>query len=180
LEIHLEQGLLHVQYVRAAVLDELRPVTQQGAQSDQVGFHPKRICQQAIAVQSLDPLAIEHVRLAAGKPLDRSGADEATLEAACFQYLEQRNPVDAGGFHRHRFDAVLPQPVGQGVQVSGVSAEGAHELGVVRPRHADHDLVRTYVYASGVEVHPRQSFKWAAFRARMSMTFAELAHTGIS
>jgi hypothetical protein len=47
-------------------------------------------------VELLDPLAIEDVRLAAGDVLDVAGVDEKDLEAALFEDIIDRDPVDAG------------------------------------------------------------------------------------
>jgi hypothetical protein len=36
--------------------------------------------------------------------------DQKHLEAAGFEHFKDRNPIDAGGFHRHRVDATGGRP----------------------------------------------------------------------
>jgi len=152
LHVHLEQGLLHVEDVRGAVFEQLGAVTQQGAQGDQVGFGTERTLQQAVTVQGLNPLTVQHVRLASGDAPQRAGADQAAAKARRFERLEERNPVDTGAFHGHCLDVMFFEPGGDGLQVGGVIAEGAHQLGALVARHADHDLVSSEVHSGGVRV----------------------------
>ena len=89
-------------------------------------------------MQPLDPLAIMHI--AFGAPLDLLHllrVDEEDLEAARLQELKKGDPIDAGRFEGHGSDATRQQPVGKGVQVSGIGAEAAHRLGIItgRDRH---------------------------------------------
>lgn len=114
------------------MLDQLRPMTQQGAQRNQVGVGTEGLREQAQTVQRLNPLTIEPVGLVAGgEAVSDVAADQATVDAALLQHLEQGDPINTGGFHRYRLDAVLDQPGGEGVQVGGIGAEGAHDLGLV-------------------------------------------------
>ena len=47
-------------------------------------------------------------------------------DAALGEQLEERDPMDACGLHRHRLDAAPTQPVRQGVEVRGERAELPH------------------------------------------------------
>src|SRR3989304_1693203 len=132
-----------------------------------------------MTVQGLYPLTVQHVRLAAREALDRGGADQTALEATRFKRLEQGNPVDAGGPQGPGADAVRAQPVGEGVQVGGVRAEGAYELGVGRTGHADHDLVGTDVHTSGVRVNLGQAFEGSAFGGSWALALTQFAHGGL-
>jgi len=139
-----------VQDVRAAVLDELRAVAQQRAQGNQLGFGAEGVGEQAVAVQGLNPLRVGDIRFTAGHPLSGSSIDEATAEAPLLQQFKEGNPVDASGFHGDGLDGVSFKPYGETFQIGGIGTEGAHELGIRQAGHADNNLVRADVGASGV------------------------------
>ena len=80
-------------------------------------------------------------------------------KARRFERLEERNPVDAGGFRGHGLDVMCFEPGGDGLQVSSVIAKGAHQLGALVTRHADHDLVCAEVHPGGVRVDPAHRSK---------------------
>ena len=61
--------------------------------------------QQPQDVEVAEPLTIRDVALAAGDVLHVPRVDEDDVEAARLENLEDRNPVDAGGLHRHVRDA---------------------------------------------------------------------------
>ena len=103
------------------------PLPEVAAQHHHLVLGPKRRRQQAVGVQPLNPLAIEHVGLGSARGVLRlPWIDQINLEAAPLEQLEQRNPVNAGRFHSHAGDAALLQPVGQQLQVRGAGAELAH------------------------------------------------------
>lgn len=108
--------------------------------------------QQAHAVQVLQPLAVLHIALASGHVLDVAGVDEADLEAAVLQNLEERDPVDPGGLHRHGGDGTGLQPVSQGLEILGEGAEVAHRLWVPLCGHRRVMNGGTEVDAGGVGV----------------------------
>ncbi len=118
-------------------------------------------------MQGLNPLAIQDIGLVAGgKPPGQIAADEAAMEPALFQDLEEGNPVHAGGFHGDGLDAIFDQPVGNGVQVGRVRAERAHDLGLVGARDADVDLLGADVGAGCVGIDDGQTFSGADFALR--------------
>ncbi len=118
-------------------------------------------------MQGLNPLAIQDIGfVAGGQPSGQVAANEAAMEAVFFQHLEEGNPIHAGGFHGDGLDAVLDQPVGDGVQVGRVSAERAHDLGPVGAGDADVDLLGADVGAGRVGIDHRQTFRGADFALR--------------
>ena len=90
-------------------------------------------------MQPLDPLRIEHIRFgtrAATRKLPRF--HEVNLEALRFEELEERNPVNAGGFQCDRFHAALLQPSGDLLKIGGVGAELPDRDGFAVRGDADH------------------------------------------
>ena len=87
------------------MLQEGRPVAQVRPQGSHLGIGTERGPQQAQAVQLLNPLAIEHVALAARHMLEMPTVDQIDFQAARFQQLKDRNPIHTGGFQRNRVDA---------------------------------------------------------------------------
>jgi len=128
LHVHLLEGLLHVLALHAAQTHQVVAIAQVGTQDADVVGRTKRGVEQTKAVQALEPWAVLDVGLAPGNILDMPGIDQADLQAMPFQDLKGRNPVDAGGFHGHRFDAALFEPAGHLLQVLGEGAEGPHGL----------------------------------------------------
>ena len=82
--------------VLAGVAQQHVPLPQIAAEHDDLILRPERGCQQSIAMQALNPLAIEHIGL--GPARDLPGLPrihQEHLEAAAFEEFEQRDPVDA-------------------------------------------------------------------------------------
>ena len=107
-DIHLLHGLLHVLGVAGGVANLHLPLPPVGTQRQHGIRRPKRRTQETVGVQPLDPLRVEHVRLGARtatRKLPRF--HQLDVEALRFKELEQRNPVDAGGFQSDRFHAAL-------------------------------------------------------------------------
>ena len=96
--------------MRGPMLNERGAVTNQTAQSAHLDIGWKRAAQQAQTVQLLNPLAIQHVTLATRYVLEVPPVDQKHLKAAGFEHFKDRNPIDAGGFHRHRVDATGGRP----------------------------------------------------------------------
>jgi hypothetical protein len=124
------EGLLHVLGVAGRIADlhlALPVVATQ--RHDRIGW-PERRLEQAVTVQSLNPLSVEHVGLGPGAAAGQlTRFDQPDLEAARFQQLEQRDPVDPGRFHGHGGDAALLEPPGDGVQVTGIGPKPPHVRG---------------------------------------------------
>ena len=108
LDVHLLQGLLHVLDVAGGVAHQHLPLPPVAAQGQHRLGRAERGREQAVGVQPLDPLAVEHVGLGPGPArAELPGLDQLDLEARGFEQLEQGDPVDAGGFQHDRGDAGL-------------------------------------------------------------------------
>ena len=81
-------------------------------------------------MQALEPLTVEHVRLATRDVLELPRIDELDVNAALAEELEERNPVHAGRLHGHCVDPTGHQPGGQRVKVGGTRPEFADVLAV--------------------------------------------------
>ena len=64
-------------------------------------------------MKPLQPLRIADVGLATGRMFGVTGIDQKHLDSALLKQFENRNPVNAGRFHRHCPDAAFREPVGQ-------------------------------------------------------------------
>ena len=129
LQVHLRQRLPHVLNVGRGVVQQPFPLAQIGSQNRNLALRLETAAQQAVGVQSLEPLDIADVGLAARNVLGIAGVDQQHLEAALIKDLESRDPVDAGGFHDNRLHPAFTEPVGKAVQIAGERAEAAHRLG---------------------------------------------------
>ena len=101
----------------------------------------------------MDPLRVEHVRLgarAATRKLPRF--HQVDLEALRFKKLEQRDPVDTGGFQSDRLDAALLQPRDDLLKIGGVGAELPNWVGVTVGGDADHMHVGMHIDSGRVRV----------------------------
>lgn len=178
LDIHLHQRLRHVEDMGGAMLKELGAMAPQRTERHEVGGRTTRGREQPVTVAGLDPLTVQDVTLAPGNAFDGLGADEAALEAAGFQCLKQRNPLDARGCHSDRLDATIHKPIGQRLESSGGSAKGAHALLVIAVGHTRHDLMRANVDARSVWVHLAHALERTGVALRGSSTIAltQFAH----
>jgi len=151
LDIHLEQGFLHMLDVGGAVLDKLSTVTKESAKSDEIGCGTEGSFKQAVAVKSLDPLAVFNIGLATGDPLERTRANETAMEAEGFQQFKDGYPIDPRTFHGDSANIMLLQPMTDGMQVGCVSAKEVNNLSIrAFPRDADPDFMCADVHTSGV------------------------------
>ena len=119
-------------------------------------------------MQLLQPLAIQHVGRAARHVLHLPRIDQLDLEAALGQQLEQRNPVDPGGFHDHGVNAALLQPIGQPAQLAGERGKAAHVLprGVPPGRYGDPVFLGPDIDAGRVQIDARQLRRQRHFQLR--------------
>ena len=141
LEVHEFERLLHALDVLTGEPDVAGALPDQVAQGLRGLVGLKHGRQQAVAVQSLNPLAIAAVGL--GPPLNlacEGGRRRDDVEARFEQGQEQDVAVGAGGFEGDVGDAVLSQPGDEQPQAGGVGGELAH--GRVAAVGVDADPVR--------------------------------------
>lgn len=109
LQVHLIQRFVHPQDMGGGRLNQAVTMACQRAEHANLIRGSKRRPQQSHRMQVPQPLTIGNIGSPARNVLEMPRIDQAHLESTSFQDLEQRNPVDASGFHRHRFDpAALP------------------------------------------------------------------------
>jgi len=142
----------------------LSAVAEEGAEGNEVGVRAEGVGQEAEGMEGLNPLTVEDISLVASREATGEvAADEAAMNPVIFEDLEEGDPIDAGGFHGDSLDAVFDEPIGEGVQVGGVDAEGAHDLGLVWAWDTDKDLLGADVGACGVGVDDGQALGGADF-----------------
>ena len=133
LEIHLDQALLHPPDVVPGGVHEDVAVAHEGAEGEDRRGGPEAAAQQADTVQLAQPLTVFDV----AHVFDVAGVDEEHLNAARFEDVVDRNPVDPGGLHRDAGDATGDEPIGEALEVGGEGPEALHRRGVPigRDRH---------------------------------------------
>ena len=156
LHVHLHQRLLHVLDRRRGGLDQPLAVPHEGSQRRDLLTGPEASAEQAVLMEPLDPLRIGDIRLPAGNVLDVPRVDEQHLEPARLEDLERRDPVDARGFHRHRRDPRLREPIGHAVQVAGEALEAPHWLRINVTAHRDHVKRGPNIDPRGMTMHDGQ------------------------
>ena len=77
--MHLLEGLLHREDVGGTRLHKWGTLASEGAQSDQGSGRPKRRFEEPRTMQSLHPLAVQHIALASWAVRERLGADQTAL-----------------------------------------------------------------------------------------------------
>src|SRR5690606_33958860 len=127
-QVHLVEGLLHVLDMPGGGAHQHVAAPQVAAQHADLIGGAERGVQQADRVQVLQPLAVGDIGLATGHGLHVAGVDQADLEAAGLEHLEQGDPVNAGRLHGDVADTAGLQPVDQSVQVLGEGSKGADGL----------------------------------------------------
>jgi len=152
LDVHLVERLLHPQQMLTGCPHQSLPVAHQRAHRADRRRGTERGIEKANAVEVLEPLAVLHIALSAGHVLDVAGVDQANLETAILEDLEQRDPVDPGSLHGHGGDATVFDPVGQLVEIPGQGAEVADGLGVAIRGHRHVVDVGSEIDAGGIRV----------------------------
>jgi len=145
--------------VGGAVADEHVPMADEGAEDADIISGAEGALEEAVSVELLDPLAVEDIGLAAGDVLDVSGVDEEDLKTAFIEDFKDGDPVDTSGLHGHGVDATGQEPIGQGMQGTGIGLEGPDGLGTTVFRHSGIDLSRSDVETGGVEIDLLESLK---------------------
>ena len=116
-QVHLDEGFLHPLDIGAGGLDEDVAVTHERAKGEDRPRGAEAAAQEPDTVEVAEPLTILDVALAAGNVFDVAGVDEQDFQAAGFEDVVDRDPVDAGGFHGDAGDVTGDEPVGEAVKV---------------------------------------------------------------
>ena len=128
--MHLLQGLVPVLHRVRAVGEEPLAVAERAAQHADLVVGAEGRSEQPIGVQALQPLAVEPIGFrSSGGAFGLTRVDQEDLQAARLQEFTHGNPGDPGGCHRHRGDAAVEEPVGEGIEVGGEGTEAADRLG---------------------------------------------------
>src|SRR5436309_2695448 len=138
-------------------LNEVFAMPHQGANFAYGVFGTKRGPQQANRMQILKPLTIQHVRLAAGNVMDMLSIDQMDFNATRFQDLKQWYPVHPGGFHSHRVQTTLLQPVRQSMKILGKGGKRSNRFCIAIGGDGDKNLRRSDVDTTGIRSHHRQA-----------------------
>ena len=147
---------------RRDTLDQRGAVAQIGAQGDDRVGGAEAAAQQPEDVQVPEPFAVGDIALAAGDVLDVARVDEDHLEAARLEDLEDRDPVDAGGFHRHVGDATRGQPVRQPMEIAGEGRKRLDRGGIAIGGHGDEVFGRPAIDPGGVRMDAGQGVgRWS-------------------
>jgi hypothetical protein len=152
LHVHLGQCLLHVLDVLRLIADQHVTLAREHPQDTNLVLRPKRPREQPEAHQLLQPLTVEHVGLAPRHVLHMPGIDQIDAEAPALQQFIERDPIDAGGFHRHRIYRAGSQPLGQRFQILGEALELANRAFVPVRRYCHKMAGRANVNARRVRV----------------------------
>jgi len=94
------------------------------------------------------------------------GIDQTHLEPRIGQYLPQRNPVNAGRFHRYPLYLALLEPCRDPAQILGKAREAAHRLLIAVRRYRHVNLGSPYINASRVGMQHRQAQYRSCFLLR--------------
>ncbi len=157
LNVHFGQRLLHVLHLSSGLLDVPVPQSPDRAHVFHVLLQPERIAHQSVSVQLHQPLAFLHVGLSAGHILGVLRVHQHHPDAMLFQNVVQRDPVHAGGLHRHSIDPARLQPFRHLVQGCRPAAKFPHRIRIPIRRHGHKVALITHVDPSGVGVNDRQT-----------------------
>jgi hypothetical protein len=156
LQVHLVQRFVHPQDMRGGRLNQAVTMARQGAEHANLIGRSKGRPQESDGMQVPQPLAIGNVGSSAGNILEIPRIDQAHFEPSGLQNLEQRNPVDARGLHRHRFNPTGLEPVRQLMEIFRESGECSHRFGISIRRHGNEDFRCAYVDSRRIGPQDRQ------------------------
>ena len=88
-------------------------------------------------MQITEPFAIRHIALPAGDILDVAGVHQEDREAAGLEDFIERNPIDAGGFHRDTRHPAGGEPVGEAIEIPGERGERSDRCRIAIGGHGD-------------------------------------------
>ena len=112
-------------------------------------------------MELLQPLRVVHIGLPARHVLHVARVHQQHFKAACFEDLEDRNPVHAGRLHRDRLDTDAAEPIRHFVQIAAEAPECTNGLFVLIATHRHDVKRRPDIQPSGVLIDrnhlPRRS-----------------------
>ena len=145
------------------------------AQRDDAVGGAKAPPQQTEDVEVADPFAVGDITLSAGEVLHVPSVDEDHLEAARVEDLKDRDPVDAGGFHRHVCHATRGEPVGEAVQIGREGRKRSHRGRITVRWYGDEMFRRPTIDPGGVRM---ETLEGMGRRARLRRRAAAMAFHG--
>jgi hypothetical protein len=128
LKVHEGQRLLHMLDVGGRVVQMSFPEPQVGSKRSDVATGSEAWAQQGAGMEPLQPLRIVDVALAAWHGARFACVGHDDLKATVLKDLVGRNPVHAGGLHRHGLDPERYEPVGHTVEVGREGLESLYRL----------------------------------------------------
>src|SRR5207249_7008213 len=105
LDVHLIQSFLHPLNAPRTFFDKVPQLPLKRSEPSNRLTRTKRSAKKTATMEQLQPLAIADVGFAARDIVELSGIDQKNSDSPRFQQLIDRNPVDVGAFHGHRFHA---------------------------------------------------------------------------
>lgn len=157
LNVHLGEGLVHEADLIGGTTDEAAAMTKEGADDANDIRGTKAGIEQPHRVKILEPLAVLDVGLAPGEMLAMTSVDQTDLHTGRIEDLEERNPIDAGGFHGDGPDATGFEPIAQLQECIGKGIKGADGFGISVGWNGDPDFASADVNAGGVRVESRET-----------------------
>ena len=110
-------------------------------------------------MEFLDPLAVHDISLASRDVLHVTSVDEHHLEASLFEDVVDRDPVHAGGLHRHGVDAAGLKPVDHAIQVRRERLESADRFRISIDRHGHVVVPGPAVDPCGIGLDPLERLR---------------------
>ena len=101
-------------------------------------------------MQLAQPTGVADIGLSPGHILGIAGVDKNNLQPVLLKDLKGRDPIDAGGFHRHRRDPTGFEPLRQIVQIMGEGPKSAYRRVREVRVHSCHMHLRSDVDCSGI------------------------------
>ena len=157
LDVHLGQSLLHVLHEASLAAQQHGALAAERAQHADLIGRAEGAVQQAKAHELLQPLAVQHIALAARDVLDVAGVDQVDFKPGGIKHFEQGDPVHASGLHCYSCDATFTQPLHQTLQVGSERQELAYWLIIPFPGHGNEMAGGTDINTAGAGVGDAQS-----------------------
>ena len=142
-----------------STLDQVVPLADVRAKHTDAILRSKRSSKKTIGVKLLEPLTIQNIGLSSGSTFELPGLDQPYFKSGQLQELEQWNPVNPSGLHRHGADSAISEPFGNCMQIGSERAEAADTRFITSFRNGDVVLRRADIDAGGILVNRFESFR---------------------